>query len=194
MYRPARLAALLVSLTAAAAALAADRDGKFMVKGAGTAGCPRFLAAQQQKNAEFVSFAGWLDGYLTRVNERDTQTFDVAPWQGTELLLAAVSAECRRDPKSTFHAAAYRVVASLVPARLQQQSPPATATVDGRSVVLYAAVITRLQARLKQRGTYAGEPNGRYDAATVAAVKAFQREKQLPETGLPDQLTLANLL
>jgi peptidoglycan hydrolase-like protein with peptidoglycan-binding domain len=41
---------------------------------------------------------------------------------------------------------------------------------------------------------FAPEPNGRYDADTTAALRAFQRDQQLPETGLPDQITLAKLL
>jgi hypothetical protein len=175
-------------------ASAADADGRFMVKGAGTATCERFLTARQKKDAEYVSLAGWLDGYLTFMNQSEDRTFDVAPWQGTELLLSAVAVECRRNPEASFHGAAYRVATSLRPGRLQAKSPPVTATVDGKSMVLYAEVVTRIQQRLKLRGLFAPEPGGSYDAATAAALRAFQRDQQLPETGLPDQLTLAKLL
>jgi hypothetical protein len=186
-------AALLLAL-AWQPASAADADGRFMVKGAGTATCERFLAARQKKDAEYVSLAGWLDGYLSFMNQSEDRTFDVAPWQGTELLLSAVAVECRRNPEASFHGAAYRVATSLRPGRLQAKSPPVTATVDGKSMVLYAEVVTRIQQRLKLRGLFAPEPNGSYDATTAGALRAFQRDQQLPETGLPDQLTLAKLL
>jgi hypothetical protein len=198
MHATARLvwttfATLLLAL-ASPPARAADADGRFMVKGAGTATCERFLTARREKNAEYVSLAGWLDGYLSFMNQSEDRTFDVAPWQGTELLLSAVAVECRRNPQANFHGAAYRVATSLRPGRLQAKSPPVTATVDGKSLVLYAEVVTRIQQRLKLRGLFAPEPNGRYDADTTAALRAFQRDQQLPETGLPDQLTLAKLL
>jgi hypothetical protein len=188
---------LLLGLTSgmiSPVAPAADQEGRFMVKGAGIATCEAFLAAQQARGPEFISFAGWLDGYLTFLNQAEAGTFDVAPWQGTELLLAAVAADCRRDPTATFHAAAYRIARGLRPGRLPAKSPPAAARVGEQSVVLYEEVIVRIQQRLKLRGLYDGEVSGRYDPATAAAMRAFQRENQLPETDLPDQVTLAKLL
>jgi pimeloyl-ACP methyl ester carboxylesterase len=190
----ARWVAAMLLVLASAATTAADPEGRFMVKGAGTASCAQFLAAQKVRGPEFISFAGWLDGYLTFLNQSEAGTFDVAPWQGTELLLAAVAGDCRRDPKATFHAAAYRVARGLRPGRLPAKSAPVAALVGEQSVVLYEEVIVRIQQRLKQRGLYDGEASGKYDTATAAALRAFQREKQLPETGLPDQVTLAALL
>jgi len=197
LMRRSTPACLLTALLAAcllAPALAADREGHFMVKGGGRASCQTFLEAQQTRNQEFVSLAGWLDGYLTGLNQSEADTYDLAPWQGTELLLAAISGQCRRDPSQTFHAAAFRVVESLRAARLIERSELVSATVGGQSVVLYREVVRRIQQRLKLRGLYAAEPAGDYDSATIEAMKAFQAEKGLPVTGLPDQVSLANLL
>jgi hypothetical protein len=72
---------LALSLATATAAGAADSEGRFMVKGAGTATCAQFLAAKEARNSEWVSVAGSLDGYLTHVNQRESTTFDVAPWR-----------------------------------------------------------------------------------------------------------------
>ncbi len=173
---------------------AADGEGRFMVKGGGRASCQTFLTAQQARNPEFVSLAGWLDGYLTALNQSETATYDIAPWQGTELLLAAISSECRRDPAQSFHTAAFRITESLRGARLVESSELVTATVGEQSVVVYREVVKRIQQRLQLRGHYTGELGGDYDAATIEAMKAFQAAKKLPVTGLPDQVTLTNLL
>jgi hypothetical protein len=183
-----------VAALAAAPAGAADSEGRFMVKGAGTATCGQFLAAQEARGREFVSFAGWLDGYLTHINQREPATFDIAPWQGTELVLAAVSGQCRKDPKVTFHQAAYQVAQGLGPGRLLARSEVVTARVGDQSVVLYREIVVRIQQRLRLRGLLATDPTGDYDEATVRAVRAFQASRKLAETGLPDQVTLANLL
>ncbi|HAZ60830.1 MAG TPA: hypothetical protein DCY89_04560 [Gammaproteobacteria bacterium] len=196
MHVPALASSLAAAalLLASGTCFAADGEGRFMVKGGGRASCQTFLTAQQARNPEFVSLAGWLDGYLTALNQSETATYDIAPWQGTELLLAAISSECRKDPAQSFHTAAFRVTESLRGARLIESSELVAATVGEQSVVVYREVVKRIQQRLKLRGHFAGEPGGDYDPATIEAMKAFQAAKKLPVTGLPDQVTLANLL
>jgi hypothetical protein len=185
---------MLAMLVAIPVARAADSSSNFMVKGGGRADCATFLAAQQSRNNEFISLAGWLDGYLTGLNQSEPDTFDLAPWQTTELLLAAVSAQCRKDAQQTVHEAVFRLVQTLRGGRLKARSEFVTATVGEQSVVLYQEVVTRIQQRLKLRGLLDREPNGEYDTATAEAIKTFQAERKLPVTGLPDQVTLANLL
>lgn len=184
----------IVALAFSSGTLAADSEGRFMVKGAGTAPCSQFLAAQQARNSEFVSFAGWVDGYLTHANQRESTTFDIAPWQGTELLLAAISGKCRKDPALSFHQAVYQVVEGMAPGRLQVKSEVVTARSGEQSVVLYREVVLRLQQRLRLRGFLDRDPTGDFDSATAEAVRAFQASRNLPPSGLPDQVTLANLL
>jgi hypothetical protein len=181
-------------LLLACTAHAADEAGQFMVKGGGRATCEAFLVAQQARDQEFVSLAGWVDGYLSALNQSEDDTYDIAPWQGTELLLAAISGQCRKDPSQTFHAAAFRITESMRAARLTTRSPLVKATVGDQAVVMYQAVVVRIQQRLALRGLFDAEATGEYDAATIEAMKAFQAERKLPVTGLPDQVTLANLL
>lgn len=47
-------------------------------------------------------------------------------------------------------------------------------------------VVTQLQERLQRAGYYEGEPNGIYDEATAAAVRALQTEAGLEPTGIFD--------
>lgn len=198
-YFPLSLARCLLAgpalLLTTLAAVAADGDGRFMVKGGGRATCAEFLAARREPSGrEYASLAGWVDGYLTYMNQREPETFDMTPWQGTELVLSAISVQCKNKPGASFHEATFAVTQGLRDGRLRSRSEIVSATVGGNSIVLYADVVTKIQQRLKLRGLLDSDPNGKYDEPTIAAVKAFQAEKQLPSTGLPDQLTLASLL
>lgn len=50
-----------------------------------------------------------------------------------------------------------------------------------------------LQARLKQIQWLSGDVTGSYDAETVAAIKGFQKKREIPVTGEVDQRTLDRL-
>jgi peptidoglycan hydrolase-like protein with peptidoglycan-binding domain len=51
-----------------------------------------------------------------------------------------------------------------------------------------------VQQELQERGLYASAVDGTFGPKTAEAIIAFQKSKGLPETGLPDGVTLANLL
>jgi hypothetical protein len=185
---------LLSFICLTASVNAADEQGRFMVKGGGRIGCEHFLKALETKGTEFISLAGWIEGFITYANQQEKDTFDLTPWQSTELLMSAVANHCRQNPEKSFHQSAYQVLQSIKSGRLTSKSEPVSATVADQSVVLYADIIRRLQQRLKLRGLLTGDPTGIYDKETIDAVREFQRAKKLPETGLPDQMTLAHLL
>lgn len=53
--------------------------------------------------------------------------------------------------------------------------------------------VTGLQVRLKNLGIYTGEINGQIDAGTIQAIREFQRQKGLEETGESDEATRQQL-
>jgi peptidoglycan hydrolase-like protein with peptidoglycan-binding domain len=53
--------------------------------------------------------------------------------------------------------------------------------------------IKQIQAALQREGAYQGEPNGRWDDATVEAMKKYQDKNGLSPTGKIDALTLHKL-
>ena len=53
--------------------------------------------------------------------------------------------------------------------------------------------IAEIQTALARENAYQGEPNGRWDTATVAAMKRFQSANGLEPTGKIDALTLQKL-
>ena len=177
-----------------AATAAADADGQFMVKGAGIATCERFVAARSGDPVELASFAGWMDGYLSAMNRFQSETYDIAPWQSSALLVSALTGYCTRNPEQNFHKAVAGLAVSLQGERLRQRSEVVEARAGDASLLLYSHTLERAQRALVERGLLEGAASGVFDEHTEAALRAFQRDAGMEETGLPDQLTLARLL
>ena len=55
------------------------------------------------------------------------------------------------------------------------------------------ARITEIQSALSREGAYQGEPNGRWDAASIDAMRQFQTKHDLNPSGKIDALTLQKL-
>ena len=53
--------------------------------------------------------------------------------------------------------------------------------------------IKEIQSALQREGAYEGEPTGKWDLATVDAMKKFQDKNDLPSTGKIDALSLQKL-
>lgn len=195
---PARLRACLMIVLLSGAfvppAAAADSTGNFAVKGAGAAPCSLYLDAVAKKDQRFFMFAGWMEGMLTGINVYQTDTFDMVPWQSTDLLALAAAEACKRDPKASFHTAVVSVSRSLYNGRLRGRSDRIVLGKPPQQVALYAAVIAQAQTRLVALKLLKEKPTGKMSAATATALKAFQKANKLPETGLPDQITLYRLL
>ncbi len=60
----------------------------------------------------------------------------------------------------------------------------------GVRVEAFGTSVAQLQQALTDLGFYSGPIDGRYSAATIEAVRAFQRELGVPETGVIDVATL----
>lgn len=191
---------LIFALTVAAIGLpsvplhAADAQGRFTVKGAGAVECARFSAAVRERGAELVSFAGWVEGYLSAMNRYETGIYDMAGWRGTEVMLAALARYCGGNPESGFHEAMAKMAEKMRPNAVADQSAMVTLGEGETRVTVYRETIRRTQAQLALRGLYNGPVDGEWSDATAMALNAFQAEKAVPESGLPDQFTLVHLL
>jgi hypothetical protein len=191
---------LVFALTVAAIGLpsltlhAADVQGRFTVKGAGAVECARFSAAVQERGAELVSFAGWVEGYLSAMNRYETGIYDMAGWRGTEVMLAALTRYCGGNPESGFHEAVAKMAEQMRTHAVADQSAMVTLGNGETQVTVYRETIQRTQAQLALRGHYDGPVDGEWNNATASALKAFQVEKAVPASGLPDQFTLVHLL
>lgn len=188
------VALILSCLLSPVALQAADEEGNFSVKGAGLASCEQFVAERTEKSNVYWMFGGWLDGYLTAINQFAPDTYDIAPWETTDLLAALIENHCRQNPEQNFFYVANALAGRLMEERLQTKSQPVEARAGDRSIRLYQETLRRVQQALKDRGHYTGTVDGLFGPQTQRAIEDFQRKAELEVTGLPDQLTLLRLL
>lgn len=189
------IAAICYPLVIAPPASAADAKGFFALDGGGAAECKTFLEARKADDKRALNhFGGWLDGYISASNRYTADTYDLTPWQITDVLLLLVSRYCENYPNDRVGVAADNLILSLTPHRLTAQSSKIRAGSETRGVVLYREVMRRAQQGLKEQGFYTGPIDGNYGDAMKKAIIAFQEKNGLSASGLPDQEILFRLL
>ncbi len=184
------LAATLMSIEARAA----DSGGQFAVEGIGGSTCEGFVAAKSESSDAYWMFLGWLDGYITGINQYSPETYDITPWQSQNLLAALFAKFCARNPGANFFAVANKMIVELRDDRLRESSAPVVAKVGERTIGVYRETLRRVQVLLGEGGHYKGKIDGLFGPNTQRALESYQKQAGLTVTGLPDQATLFKLL
>lgn len=184
------LAATLMSLEAHAA----DSGGQFSVEGIGGSTCENFVTAKSESSNAYYAFLGWLDGYMTGINQYAPETYDITPWQSQNLLAALFEKFCAKNPGANFFAVANKMIVELRDDRLRESSAPVIAKVGERSIGVYREILRRVQVLLKEGGHYKGGIDGLFGPNTRRALESYQKQVGSTVTGLPDQATLFKLL
>lgn len=184
------LAATLMSLEAHAA----DSGGQFSVEGIGGSTCENFVTAKSESSNAYYAFLGWLDGYMTGINQYAPETYDITPWQSQNLLAALFEKFCAKNPGAKFFAVANKMIVELRDDRLRESSAPVIAKVGERSIRVYREILRRVQVLLKEGGHYKGGIDGLFGPNTRRALESYQKQVGSTVTGLPDQATLFKLL
>ena len=187
--------AVCALLVCSSPAVAADPQGQFAIKGGGQQSCGTFLTAWEERSSDLGLYAGWIDGYLTGLNQFTDSTYDLASWQTSDTLMGLTQSVCLQAPGETrFMDAFFQIVRVITPSRIMVQSPLVALIHEGESTVAYGPVIARLKARLEELGHGEMLTQGEaFDPATATAIAVFQEAEGLPATGLPDQRTLFEL-
>ncbi len=184
------LAAAFMSLEARAV----DTSGQFAVEGIGAGTCEGFVTAKSESSDAYWMFLGWLDGYMTGINQYSPETYDITPWQSQNLLAALFEKFCAKNPGANFFAVAHRMIVELRDDGLRESSAPVVAKVGERSIAVYRETLRRVQVLLEEGGHYRGEVDGLFGPNTQRALESYQKQAGLTVTGLPDQATLFKLL
>ncbi|MGZ8409509.1 MAG: peptidoglycan-binding domain-containing protein [Hyphomicrobium sp.] len=186
--------ALVAAATAPGHLKAADSNGHFALRGVALATCEQFLQASKERQESVLLAGGWLEGYMTAINQLMPKTFDIAPWQNTDTVLALVKHNCERNRDQRFFAVVTAMIEFLAENRLQEQSDRMMAEAEGQRVAVYAEVMRDVQQRLIDKGLLQGNADGQFGSKTQAALQEFQKKENIQVTGLPDQVTLWRLL
>lgn len=172
---------------------AASVDGNYAIKGAGSGTCNQYSEARAARNQDYYIYAGWLDGFMTGLNQAIPATYDVNPWAATEMLAAMLDSFCLKHPDQGFHIAARRLTQALAKHRLVERSNVVAVGGGEQATLVYLETIKRAQRALTAAGHYQGKADGAYGEDTRAAMVKFQHSEGIAETGLPDQMTLFHL-
>lgn len=189
-------AVLAMLLCTSWSARAAATDGAFAIKGIGATECSVAVREYNAGTPNAMMYGGWIYGYLTALNQVTPATFDLAPWQDLNTLTNFMVEYCRKNPKTTFSEAAFKMAAALNPKRLTTRTAPVPVRINGRTFVLYAATIDRVAAKLAEKGFLKSDPastKGAFSEELARALKAFQASRKLKATGEPDQRSLFEL-
>lgn len=191
-YNPITIA--LAALLVAGSVHASDEEGRAAVKGAGAASCADFVKERKAESRLYYMFGGWINGYVTAYNQTTADTFDIVPWQSTDLLAGMLDGHCKKNPDQPFIYAVNAMLQSLKGQRLTEKSEVVEVSSGDHSVAIYEAMLRRVQSRLAERDHYNGSVDGVFGPKTAAAIRAYQQAQQLPQTGVPDQKTLVVLM
>lgn len=172
---------------------AADREGRFAFEGAGLGTCQQFISNRDKNSTDFFLYAGWIDGYVTGLNRFMPETYDLAPWQTTEVLVAMVASYCSQNPEANFAGAVERLGAHLKTERLVRREELIQVSYQDRTVLIYPSVLDRVKKALLSQGLLKGPLGKGFDEPTALALMEFQRRHKLEVNGLPTHVSLTRL-
>ena len=192
--KPLALGLVVGLVVASAGAQAADQQNRFAPKGAGAATCARYLEERKGLTRTYAEFGGWIDGFVSAYNLLRNDTYDILTWEDTTDLARLLANFCCARPDDRFASGLVILLSSMEKDRLRAAEPVVRAEGQAQTVILYRQTLARVQAKLATDGYFVGPPSGVFDKATEQAVAAYQRQNGLTVTGVPDRVTLRNLM
>ncbi len=110
--------AILATVLGAAAAQAADPDGRYQLLGAGTVTCQAYTNATEEQR---VYAATWWAGYITAMNRATPDTYHLMGETPPEQVNEMLRKYCGDNPNDRFAIAVHKVVEQLYPKRTRKK-------------------------------------------------------------------------
>ena len=191
-----RRRAELASAQAAEAAARAAQDRAYWDqtgKAGDEAGLRAYMARYPQ--GVFAGLAGDRLAVIDAARAAELAAADRAAWDAARAdnAVAAYEDYVRAYPQGAFAAQATARIAALngvVPA----DDALARAQASELALQLSPAARTLIEGRLSSLGLQSGPVDGRFDAEARAAIRVFQGQRQLGETGFLDEQTMLGLM
>jgi hypothetical protein len=193
MKKPLRFIPSLVILFLALPA-GADPGERFAIRGAGLLQCSNFVEERDKESPAYMMIGGWIDGYITAINQYREDTYDITSYEGTELIARLVDNHCRKNPDDRLFTVINALMERIDEHRVRESVESVTVRAGQQSTQLYKSTVLRIQHALEARGQYVGPTHGRFTPAVKEALAGFQREIGFEPNGFPDQATLWFLL
>ena len=178
---------------------AADKSGKYAVRGVGSAKCGQMVSSIDSKDQNIrkdavLLYTSWLNGYLSYVNRIEKETYDIVPLVDTTYLLAVIVGQCRNNKDALVEGVSAQVVGALSKAKITSESPIVNLTVGDQKGSFRKATLIAVQNKLIAKRYFKGKADGDFSKDSQKALRAFQKAEKLKETGFPDTDTLMRVL
>jgi hypothetical protein len=183
-----------LALGLAAPVDAATEDGNFSIRGFGAQECGAIVAPLQEDPAAATAATAWLLGYTTAFNRMQDDTFDMSPLVDATAMLRMVVGTCQRAPDALVETVAFEVLKALGTARVIGSTPIVETRSGDQVANVRGETLAGMQSRLIELGHLTGSADGAFGPRTATALRAFQQEQELPETGIADPATVIRLL
>jgi Putative peptidoglycan binding domain len=184
----------IVLMSPTAMVQAADSKGHFAFRGVGGQSCKVEMDQMQKDPKEVMIMASWLMGYLTAANREQSDTFDISPVVAPNDLLNAVAGLCRSHPDMPVESVFNGLLRVLSIARNRADTPIVETRSGKNTASVRTETLIAMQTRLVDYGYLKGKPDGAFGAKSEIALKTFQKDQKLPETGVADGTTIIRLL
>jgi hypothetical protein len=188
------LLSLGLLVLAAEDARAADAQQRFAIHGAGAETCQQVIDTTSKDKSAGLIVGSWIFGYLTAANRVAPDRFDITPILDPSTLVNAIYLDCTRHPSLPLQIVVAGFLDELDKAGVRTESPIVTVKAGGKMVQIRTETLATIQTALAAQGRYDGKPDGVFGPKLEAALRAYQHEGKLPETGLPDAATILRLL
>lgn len=174
-------------------AVAATENGTFAARGPGAANCATIVEQLEGPNSDMtaVELSSWVSGYLSHANRATPGVYDVMPIQDIFGVSTIVARLCENNPDSLLEPVMARLLEMMESGRQTEETELITVSADGTEINLRQAVMISAQRELIERDYLTdGGDDGDFGPRTRNAFSDFQAEAGIPETGLPDAITL----
>jgi len=175
-------------------ALSADNNNKYSLSGVGIRSCNQYINAISSNKDQLRAFADWIEGYISAYNRFNKATFDAVPITDRVGILTFVRNVCKNNRKMSVANALNGTLIALNPYRLQKESKLIIAQNGKHRATVRQETLARAQLELQKRGLYKSTIDGLYGNNTRDAFLKYQKSAGIPQSGVPDALTLMPLL
>lgn len=183
----------LGALMALPAMASGDQD-RFAIRGAGLLNCANFVEEKQAESPAYLMIGGWIDGYITGLNQYAEDTYDITSYESTELIARLIANHCESNPDDRLFTVVNSLMKRIQDDRIRDPEVPVVVEVGERRTYIYPPTLRRIQRALRERDYYEGPIDGSFGPAVAAGMKKFQEEIGFDPSGYPDQASIWFLL
>ena len=187
---PITLALLSVTVTKGHAA---DEDGDYAVRGIGSIPCSGLVESVDSADGMIDQYLSWSLGYITARSRYSDGTFDVLPIIDTNAVGGLLYNVCQSNANATVETALNSLIGVLEPIEATESSEVVRLTAGDGETVIYRETLARAMDRLEELGFWVAADENEEGVDVAASLQAFQADRELAQTGLPDTQTLIEL-